>query len=174
MVLELELKLFTLGLFTYKSLELLFCTSTLLILFCVFSFTNLGIHWYTSTYFWNLLFTFISLGIQDHELLNCKLSLFLFIFGSILSFRLLVLLHILDYRFLVSSPCSQYIKLHYQKLIFTIINLLTFRIFINLFFLNTTFNGSLLLQNLFIHLFRGSYRIIFWKSIHLEVASESF
>ena len=25
-----------------------------------------------------------------------------------------------------------------------------------------------------LHLFRGSYRIIFWKSIHLEVASESF
>ena len=45
---------------------------------------------------------------------------------------------------------------------FTIINLLT-----------NYFHSSFLLEFL-LHLFRGSYRIIFWKSIHLEVASESF
>ena len=55
---------------------------------------------------------------------------------------------------------------------FTIINLLTIGFSLSLHYIInwcSYFHSTFLL-----HLFRGSYRIIFWKSIHLEVASESF
>merc|ERR1712187_1030169 len=53
------------------------------------------------------------------------------------------------------------ISLLFSITYFTIINLLTFLL-------------AFLYWSFLLHLFRGSYRIIFWKSIHLEVASGPF
>ena len=127
-------------------------------------------------YFYFLHFNFILLQLLEIYIILFLYFLIIFFhhfwksYFTIFNFRILENLYFNIFRIhiYISLPTIT-IKLHYQKLIFTIINLLTFRIFY--FF---SFNGSLLLQNLFIHLFRGSYRIIFWKSIHLEVASESF
>ena len=71
------------------------------------------------------------------------------------------------------SIFSYSISLLFSITYFTIINLLTIGFSLSLHYI---FSGVLVYfhSTFLLHLFRGSYRIIFWKSIHLEVASESF